>query len=130
MQISKKRINELLHFLPSVDPPDPALRADWAGGTADGKGVMSFPYPVYPTLIAELYTVAGQRCWMDTNYTPSEAGELVASDEAVAAASMEQIKTMLTYCVRGERLCIGHWEAMIHEGRIGLILRRLKQLQC
>ena len=67
---------------------------------------------------------------MDTNYTPSEAGELVASDEAVAAASMEQIKTMLTYCVRGERFCIGHWEAMIHEGRIVLILRRLKQLQC
>ena len=36
---------------------------------------------------------------------------------------------MLTFCVRGERFCDGHWGAMVREGRIGAILHRLQQLR-
>jgi len=51
---------------------------------------------------------------------------MVHSDEAIAAASLAEIKTMLTFCVRGERFCDGHWGAMVSKGRIGAILRRLE----
>jgi hypothetical protein len=36
---------------------------------------------------------------------------------------------MLTFCVRGERFCDGHWAEMVKAGRIGAILRRLEQLR-
>ena len=45
------------------------------------------------------------------------------------SASLAQIKTMLTFCVRGERFCDGHWGAMVSEGRIGAILHRLSKLR-
>jgi hypothetical protein len=35
---------------------------------------------------------------------------------------------MLTYCVRGERFCDGHWAAMLESGRVVAILRRLRVL--
>ena len=54
---------------------------------------------------------------------------MVYSDDAIAAASFAQIKTMLTYCVRLERFCDGHWAAMIRDGRIAAILQRLGQLR-
>jgi hypothetical protein len=54
---------------------------------------------------------------------------MVESDEAIASATLAEVKTMLTFCVRGERFCDGHWGAVIGQGRIGAILRRLEQLR-
>src|SRR5262245_53422010 len=71
----------------------------------------------------------GQPCWLDRGYNPEAAAEMVRSDEAIRSASLSQIKTMLTFRVRGERFCDGHWGAMIREGRIGAILRRLQELR-
>jgi hypothetical protein len=44
-------------------------------------------------------------------------------------ALLDQIKTTLTSCVRGERFCDGQRGAMIQEGRIGEILRWHHQLR-
>jgi hypothetical protein len=43
-------------------------------------------------------------------------------------SSLDQVKTMLTYCVRGERFCDGHWGEMIESGIIRNLLERLKEL--
>ena len=87
------------------------------------------PYPTYPKVVEDFYQLAGMPCWNDHGYAPAEAWEMLRSDESVAAASLAQIKTMLTYSVRGERFGQGHWEDMIQQGRIGAILRRLQQLR-
>ena len=51
-------------------------------------------------------------------------------DEAlVRRASMDEIRTMLTYCVRGERFSEGHWGAMIEGGHVRRLLERLAELQ-
>jgi hypothetical protein len=39
------------------------------------------------------------------------------------------LKTMLTYCVRGESFCDGHMAAMIEKNKIRLILERLKEIR-
>jgi hypothetical protein len=42
---------------------------------------------------------------------------------------LDEIKSMLTYCVRGERFYDGHWEDTLKSGRITALLRRLAVLR-
>ena len=53
---------------------------------------------------------------------------MLEDQQAVETAELGQIKTMITYCVRGERFCDGHWGAMIELGHISRLLQRLSQL--
>jgi hypothetical protein len=79
--------------------------------------------------VVEFFGVAGQHFWSDYEYHPQEAGAMLADDDCVAGAGLAQIKTMLTYCVRGERFCDGHWGAMVESGRVQALLRRLVELR-
>ena len=108
-RLTRGRIDELLRFLPALAKP----------------GLDTEPAPV----VEEFFSLASQPCWSDYGYDPATAGDMVRDDAIIARATLDQIKTMLTFCVRGERFCDGHWDAMIHEGRIGAILRRLQQLR-
>ena len=45
----------------------------------------------------------------------------------VRRASLDEIRTMLTYCVRGERFCDGRWGAMIQGGHVQRLLERLAE---
>lgn len=42
---------------------------------------------------------------------------------------MLDIRNLLTYCCRGERLVSGHWNSMLNRGIIFSIFERLKVLQ-
>lgn len=77
----------------------------------------------------EFFALASQPHWMDYGYEPAAAAALVHDDSGIARASLDEITTMLTFCVRGERFCDGHWAEMISAGRIGAILSRLQQLR-
>ena len=129
--ITRARVDELLRFLPLFCKPDEELEPKWHGLGAgpDKNGTLHMPYPVYPPIIVEFFRLAAQPCWNDYGYVPEVANKMVQSDEVIASASLSEIKTMLTSCVRGERFCDGHWGAMIRQGRIGAILSRLDQLR-
>ena len=47
-------------------------------------------------------------------------------DRFIRNASLSQVRTMLTYCVRGERFFNGHWAVMIKQGKTRSLLERLK----
>lgn len=47
----------------------------------------------------------------------------------VESADLKQIKTLLNYCVRGERFCDGFWARMIEDGHIRRILERLAEIR-
>jgi hypothetical protein len=47
----------------------------------------------------------------------------------VKAADLTKIKTMLTFCVRGERFSDGHWGAMIEGGDVRRLLERLGKIR-
>lgn len=126
--ITRERIDELLHFLPLFSRPTEDLGPRWTGGK-NQDGVFSLPIPKYPTPVAQFFELAAHPCWNDYDYCSKPAHEMLADDAVVASATLDQIKTMLTSCVRGEKFCDGHWEESIKEGRVGAILARLHQLR-
>ena len=126
--ITVERVDELLAFVPGFDDPNREYIERWTGGeTADGALV--WPHPVYAPDVLAFFNLAGQPCWSDYGYKPAEAADMLADDDLIRSADLDQIKTMLTCCVRGERFCDGYWGAVLREGRVVLLLKRLAELR-
>lgn len=125
---TKQDIQELVSFLPRLheDGFDPVKETH--GGEPNEDGVISMPWTEYDGLVLEFFRLAGRNCWNDRKYRPEEAGRMLSDRMFVRTATLSQIKTMLTFCVRGERFCDGHWAAMIKSGDIRQILKRLTVL--
>ena len=129
-EITRQRIDELLRSLPELGTPGPETEPEWLGlEPMEGEGARHFPVPSYPEAVSHFFALASQEWWCDYAYDPELSAELIRSDAAIARASLDQIKSLLTYCVRGERFCDGHWGAMVREGRVGALLRRLAELR-
>ena len=127
--ISPERMDELLRFLPLFEEPDRAYVREWGGGEVTDDGSIQVPYPIYCDDVYEFFALAGQTRWSDFEYDPREAYAMLSDDKFIATASLDEIRTMLTYCVRGERFGDGHWAHMLETGRILALLRRLAALR-
>lgn len=128
-QITVEKMDALLSFLPLFEAPGQTFVLRWAGGEETESGDLTIPYPVYREEVLQFFRRAGQPCWSDYDYEPRAAGRMVEDPAFIARASLEEIKTMLTFCVRGERFTDGHWERMLASGKITAILRRLAELR-
>jgi len=100
----------------------------WNGGNQGKDGIFTLPWPEYNPVVVEFYHCAANPCWLDYGYNPDEAAKMLKDEEFVKSASLSQIKTMLTFCVRGERFSDGHWAEMIENGYIRKILERINEL--
>jgi hypothetical protein len=127
--ITRAQIDELLRFLPLFDVPERTYFAEWAGGEKSADGTVTMPYPVYPEDVVQFYWIAGQPCWSDYGYEPREAARMLADEAFIRRATLDEVKTMLTYCVRGERFSDGHWGAMLESGKVVALLKRLRVLR-
>jgi len=87
------------------------------------------PYPIYPEDVEQFYRLAGQPCWSDYDYVPQEAGRMLEDETVIQSATLAEVVTVLTYCVRGERFSNGHWVPMLESGRIVALLKRLRVLR-
>jgi hypothetical protein len=121
--ITPKKIDELLHFLPLFDQPGRKFVERWQSSPGN------FAYPVYPADVQEFFRLASQPCWCDRQYDPEAASKMLADPLQVDSASLNQVKSMLTYCVRGERFGDGFWEQVLEQGQIIELLRRLAVLK-
>ena len=126
--ITQEKIDELLQFLPAFQVEGRTF-IEWQGGEERAEGAIHIHYPRYPQDVEEFFRLAAQPCWCDYGYKPGEASDMLADDRSIESASLAEIKTMLTYCVRGERFCDGHWGAMLESGKIVKILERLRTLR-
>ena len=122
-------MDELLRFLPLFELRGREYVLGWAGGERTADGDITMPYPIYYDDVLEFFAAAGQTHWSDFQYDPRQAHDMLHDDELIAVASLDQIRTMLTYCVRGERFMDGHWAHMLESGRIVALLRRLAALR-
>ena len=52
----------------------------------------------------------------------------IQDENFIKTADLSQIKTMLTFCVRGERFCDGHWADMIESDHIRRLFERLAEI--
>jgi hypothetical protein len=122
-------IERLLAFLPRLSAEGFVPVRRWGGGEKTEDGGFVMPWPVYDEVVKEFFEAAGQDCWMDFDYVPDQAGQRLLSEDGVRDATLDQLKTMLTYCVRGERFGDGHWAAMIESGHVHRLLERLAELR-
>ena len=111
-------IDQLLQFLPAFEEPNRQFIEKWQGY-----------FPVYAADVTEFVRLVGDSWWMDTSYQPNEAGQMLADDAVVQSANLDQIKTMLTFFIRGERFSDGHWGDLLENGRVQSLLHRLKMLR-
>ena len=125
---TKQDIQELVSFLPRLyaDGFDPIKETH--GGEPNEDGTIMMPWTEYKRLVEEFFRVAARDCRNDPDYLSKDPGQMLEDEELVKTATLSQISSMLTFCVRGERFCDGHWAAMIEGGYIHLILERLAVL--
>ena len=128
--ITRERVDELLRFLPLVSAAGPDTEPRWEGIDFDHDAFpLMTPAFTYPGAIEEFFRLAGSECWRDRDYQPAVASALLGSDGRIARASLAEVRSMLTYAVRGERFTTGHWSVLISQGRIAALLRRLQELR-
>jgi hypothetical protein len=116
-------------FLQQLYAADFAPVRRWAGGEKQPDGSITMPWPEYEDTVEKFFRAAGAACWNYPDYSPAVVGELLRDETAVSKADLDTIKTLLTFCVRGERFCDGHWGAMIEEGRVRRLLERLAEIR-
>jgi hypothetical protein len=126
---SRAQIDALLRFLPLFEQPERAFVLRWQGGQPTETGAIQVPYPVYAADVLAFIELAGHPFWSDYGYEPTQARVMLEDEALLARATLDQVKTMLTYVVRGERFCDGHWEAMLKAGRVQALLWRLAELR-
>ena len=127
--LTPERVDRLLRHLTVFAGPREALQPDWKGGEENESGALVFPFPSYPDAVLAFFREAGRPWWSDYRYEPREARRMIDEEGFIARADLDQVKTMLTFCVRGERFCDGLWEALIEEGTIRALLERLRALR-
>jgi hypothetical protein len=128
-RITRQQIDELLQFLPRFDVAGRSYTRTWAGGEKTASGAITTPYPIYEEDVLAFFRLAGQPWWSDTQYEPRQARTMLQDDAFIERCSLDDIRTMLTYCVRGERFSDGHWEHVLQSGRVVALLRRLAVLR-
>jgi hypothetical protein len=121
-------IEKLTAYLPRLyaEGFHPILK--WEGGEKLKNGSITLPYPKYDPLVEEFFHLGGGP-WIDYDYNPEQAYQMLKDERRVQTASLREIKSMLTFCVRGERFSDGHWAEMIEKGYIRRILERLNVIR-
>jgi hypothetical protein len=127
--ITPENVDELLRFLPGFEDLGQPFVVRWAGGEATEEGAVTMPYPVYAKEVDDFFRLASQECWLDPEYLAVDPARMLDDDEAIRAATLEQVRAMLTYCVRAERFGDGNWEAFLRSGRVTALLWRLEGLR-
>jgi hypothetical protein len=122
-------IEKLTAYLPRLYAKGFVPVESWDGGEKRKDGSFTLPYPNYNPVVEEFFHLVSSEGWLDYEYNPEQAYQMLKDDNVIKTASLTQIKTMLTFCVRGERFSDGHWAQMIEEGYIRRLLERLNEIK-
>ena len=123
-----EEIETLTSYLPHLYAEGFSPIESWSGGKMK-DGSMTFPYPKYDPLVDEFFRHVSSDGWLDYDYKPEQASQMLRDENIVKTASLEQIQTMLTFCIRGERFSDGHWGEMIEKGYVRQLLERLNEIK-
>jgi len=121
------QIDELTACLPTVfgEGAEPFVtEPNW-----EGSDVIVLSGPKYSEAVRNLFFIAASEQWQDPDYISKGAEVMLANPETIANASIDDIRTMLTHCVRGERFASGYRERVLKGGQILQILERLVVLR-
>lgn len=126
---SVKDIDVLLAFLPTLGADDVQIYEKVPDEETSDDGVLRISSPKYSDAVLEFFHAARGPVWRDSDYVQKHADEILTDPDKIAAASLQEIKTLLTFCVRAERFCEGAWGDRVKGGQIRSILNRLAALR-
>lgn len=121
-------IQELVDFLPTLSAKGLKPVKTWGGGQETSANVFVLPWPEYEQIVEAFFEVAAKDCWADRQYLSREILDRLDEPGVIENADLAEIKTILTFCVRGERFCMGYWGAMIEQDYIRRVPQRLSVL--
>lgn len=121
-------IAELVSFLPRLYAPGLSPVTGWGGGRNEEPGVTVLPWPNYASVVDEFVAAASKECWTDHEYTSRGVPGMLDWEAGLAGLGIDDLKSVLTFFVRGERFCDGHWGAMIEAGHMRRVLERLAEI--
>lgn len=124
--LNNERVMDLLSFLPFFEEIKGKETVKWLGGEKTKEGAITMPFPEYPEKVSQFFRIAAQPWWTDYDYMA--AGPRALLEDKLNTADMKQIKSVLTYCARGERFCDGFWEGLIESGSLIRVLKRIREL--
>lgn len=126
---TKEEIDALTAFLPHLAAEDFSPVKEWKGGERRDDGVITMPWPDYEQVVLDFFQAASASCWTDGGYLQSDAVDRIGDEGFVENASLDEILSMLAWCVRGERFCDGHWANVIEAGHVRRLLERLVRIR-
>lgn len=124
-----EQIEKLTAYLPRLYAEGFVPVVRWEGSEKRKDGSFSMPYPMYDSLVEEFFRRVSSDGWLDPEYDPGQAYQMIKDEVRVGSASLPEIRAMLTFCVRGERFSDGHWAEMIEKGYIRRLLERLNEIK-
>ncbi|MBS1984820.1 MAG: hypothetical protein JST16_11680 [Bdellovibrionales bacterium] len=123
-------MDEILSFLPRLYSEGVTLIYSWHVRGNEGTEIGTFSWPEYNPLVVEFFQVAAKECWRDCEYATGKDDISVENVNALTSATMDQVKNILTFFVRGERFCDGHWASVIESGYVRRVLERIGKFRC
>ena len=119
---TRKDIKELTDFIPLLYDENITLYTTNPEGDIFGGGYYS-----YHSSVNTFFELASKPYWADYQYLENFSEEMIKPGK-IEKASLDRLKTILTWCVRIERFNEGHWIAVIEDRVIKRILERLQLL--
>ena len=117
----------LLELLPALEAEGFEAAPSWGGGERS-PGVFQMSYPKYCEEIQRFIELAHDPAIVDRDYVDKSVGSRFGRVGFIEQASLDEVKSMLTFMVRGERFCDGHIAGLFDEGHVVAVLQRLRQL--
>jgi hypothetical protein len=121
------QVDALLAYLDALQQRETPF-AQWHGGRQP-DGSFLRPKPAYAPEVVAFFQELDQPCWQDPDYNPRQAGGWLDHPRFIETAGYDRIRSMLTYCLRGEEASAGHWDRMLSTGKLLAVLQRLRYLR-
>lgn len=125
---TSKQIDHLLMYYPVLcaEGFDPFQPGSPSASIPPGGFLPSSPN--YQALVIEFFNLLAQECWLDHDYDPAEAYRVLTDPQRLKAADLSTLRSLFTWCLRGERFCEGHWGQVITSGVLRDIMNRLREI--
>jgi hypothetical protein len=124
-----RKMDELLQHLPRLEEPGRKYAEERPLGREARSGVLELRPVIYHEDVRQFFDCAAQPFWMDYGYRPEAAARMLRDEGCLRDATIAHVRTLLTYCVRGERFCDGFWEGLLEQGKVQAVLHRLQELR-
>lgn len=120
---TNEQIDRLIACLPLIYGVNPVAIDEITVPVGEGEIAQSFPD--YDDSIRHFFKMASGEAWNDPAYATKDVPAMLADSHFIMRATVDDIRTMLTHCVRSERFSPGYRAGVVKSGQLRQILERL-----